>query len=162
MFAASYKNQRAFRISSNKETSRLNLIVHQIGRGRYSIRLGDRILCKSGSPLLAAARALLAEGVNEDTILTMTHEGSSMPAMRARLGDAAGLRVAESRFRSYRPQNALSCCSGEPGTARSEQEQRCLPPRPNRPRSSLLPHKERRARLIGFSGKADRMLAGRN
>ncbi|BAQ48147.1 hypothetical protein Maq22A_c26410 [Methylobacterium aquaticum] len=41
----------------------MNLTISPTGRGRYDARLGDRLLCTSETPFLAAARILKAEGV---------------------------------------------------------------------------------------------------
>ena len=58
----------------------------------FEARLAGALLCVSETPLLDAARALLARGIAapEDTIV-MRHVGSHVDALRARVGVAAGL-----------------------------------------------------------------------
>ena len=67
-------------------------------------------LCLSRAPFLAAARALLEKGHAPETEIAMTHAGSDLVALRARLGDAARLTVREdqkgARFAAYRPPGA--------------------------------------------------------
>lgn len=94
----------------------LNLTVQPVGsrNGRYVPKflafLGERLLTESKTPLLTSARILLAEGVHPDTVITMTHRGSSVVAMRSTVEAAAGLVVEETetrgpRFRKYHPLN---------------------------------------------------------
>jgi hypothetical protein len=86
----------------------MNITIRPLGRGRFAASLDQRLLCKSKTPLLTAARILQAEGVPDDAPLTMTREGSSIVAMRSTVGKAAGLIVEETdtrgpRFKTYRP-----------------------------------------------------------
>jgi hypothetical protein len=86
----------------------LNLTVYPLGRGLYEARLGSTVLCRSKTPFLSAARALLEANHAPETQLTMAHEGSDVVAMRATLGTAARLTVEETHrsgpnFRPYRP-----------------------------------------------------------
>jgi hypothetical protein len=86
----------------------MNITIRPLGRGRFVASLGQRVLCKSKTPLLTAARILQAEGVPNDTPISMTHEGSSIVAMRSTVGQAAGLIVEETdkkgpRFKTYPP-----------------------------------------------------------
>jgi hypothetical protein len=58
--------------------------------------------------LLTAARILQAEGIPEDAPISITHEGSSVVAMKSTVGKAAGLAVEETdtrgpRLKSFRP-----------------------------------------------------------
>jgi hypothetical protein len=46
-------------------------------------------------PFFAAARILIAEGINPGTVLTMRHEGSQTRSLTMPLGKAAGLTVWE-------------------------------------------------------------------
>jgi hypothetical protein len=76
--------------------------------GRFEVRVGDRLLCASAAPFCAAARVLVAEGVDPATVLTMRHEGSGVIAMTATVGCAACLTVVEGsdgvpRFRKWVP-----------------------------------------------------------
>jgi hypothetical protein len=48
-------------------------------------------------PFCAAARALLADGVDPATTLVMRHEGSPRDALRSTVGVAAGLTVADDK-----------------------------------------------------------------
>ena len=68
--------------------------------------LGKKHLCRSATPLLTAARVLLAEGTSPDTELAMRHEGSDMIALRATVGGAAALCAEEGdrlpSFRSFK------------------------------------------------------------
>jgi hypothetical protein len=89
----------------------MNIIIRPLGRGRFAASLGQRLLCKSKTPLLTAARILQAEGAPDDTPISMTHEGSSVVAMRSTIGKAAGLIVEETdtkgpKFKAYRPMSA--------------------------------------------------------
>jgi hypothetical protein len=86
----------------------MNLTIRPIGRGRFAAFLGQRLLCTSNTPLLTAARILQAEGVPDDTPISMTHEGSAVVAMRSTISEAASMIVEESgakgpRFKPYRP-----------------------------------------------------------
>jgi hypothetical protein len=74
------------------------------GRKAYSTRgqlfdgkVDGRIVVKrSTTPFCAAARVLLAEGVDPATKLVMRHEGSPHDALRSTVGVAAKLTVADS------------------------------------------------------------------
>ena len=59
-------------------------------------------------PFLAAARVLLAEGIDPETMLELKHAGSDAVCLTARLGFAAMLTVVENsaegpRFARYQP-----------------------------------------------------------
>jgi hypothetical protein len=77
----------------------LVLTVKAIGpsaRGTQFVATVDgRGLTRSHQPFLDAARVLLAEGTDADTVLVMRHEGTNRDALRGRLGDLAGLTVSE-------------------------------------------------------------------
>lgn len=75
----------------------MNIVARPLGRGRFAAYLCGRLLCRSRTPLLAAARILQAMGVSDDTLLTMTHEHSATVALRSTIGRAAGLRIREIR-----------------------------------------------------------------
>jgi hypothetical protein len=77
----------------------LELVVAPAGAGKFTARLGDRLLCTSTKPFLDSARALLADGVDPATVLTMRHEGSATITLRATVGTAAGLTVLEGDLR---------------------------------------------------------------
>jgi hypothetical protein len=68
--------------------------------------LDGRVLVQlSRQPLLDAARVLVGEGHDPGAIITMRHVGSATDALRARLGVAARLTVAEAatRFAGWKP-----------------------------------------------------------
>lgn len=72
----------------------------------------DAVVCVSETPLLDAARALLAQGkANPDDMLVMRHAGSSVDALRGTVGVAAGLRIEETgwgpKLRKYKPRPAM-------------------------------------------------------
>lgn len=89
----------------------MNIIVRPLGRGRFAAFLGQRLLCQSKTPLLTAARILQAEGIPDDSPISMTHEGSSVVSMRSTIGKAAGLIVEETdsrgpKLKTYRPMSS--------------------------------------------------------
>lgn len=80
--------------------------------GRFHAKVAGREVVTSRTPLLSAARALLAEGVPPETVLLMKHEGSDVVAMRTTVGAAAKLTVAERdrdspRFTRWKAQPAF-------------------------------------------------------
>jgi hypothetical protein len=54
---------------------------------------GRAIVARSTQPLLDAARALLAEGIDPRTWIVMRHAGTVLDALRSTVGVAAGLTV---------------------------------------------------------------------
>jgi hypothetical protein len=56
---------------------------------------GKVIIRKTTTPLCSAARALMAQGVDPNTMLEKVRRGSDRVDMRARVGDAAKLTVRE-------------------------------------------------------------------
>lgn len=86
----------------------MNIIVTHLGHGKYSARLGDRILVdKSYTPFYSAARILKEEGVHWNEPLTMTHDGSETICMRTTVGEASMLTVEDNdkglTLRPFRP-----------------------------------------------------------
>ena len=78
----------------------------------YEARLDGVTLCQSLTPFLSAARILLDAGHAPDTVITMTHEGSSVVSLRSTLAKAAKLTVVDNqhegpRFAKYRPLPAI-------------------------------------------------------
>ena len=62
----------------------------------FEARLGGAVLCVSETPLLDAARALLARGIaRPDDTIVMRHAGSDVDAIRARVGVAADLTISD-------------------------------------------------------------------
>jgi hypothetical protein len=89
----------------------MNITIRPLGRGRFAASLGQRLLCRSKTPLLTAARILQAEGIPDDTPISMTHEGSSVVSMKSTVGKAASLIVEETdargpKFKTYRPMSS--------------------------------------------------------
>lgn len=85
----------------------MNLMIRPLGRSRYAALLNDRVVAEGRTPLLSAARVLLAEGTAPETPLTMTHAGSSTVSIRTTVGAAAALMIEETdtrgpTFRKYR------------------------------------------------------------
>ena len=64
----------------------------------FEARLGGAVLCVSETPLLDAARALLARGIaRPDDTIVMRHAASDVDAIRARVGVAADLTISDPR-----------------------------------------------------------------
>jgi hypothetical protein len=64
---------------------------------QFEARLDDRrLVCISMEPLCAAARVLLAEGVEPSTRIAMRHAGADHDALASTVGAAAKLSVRES------------------------------------------------------------------
>lgn len=72
--------------------------------GQFEARLesGRAVVKSSTTPFCDAARVLLGLGYSPDTVLVMRHAGSQTEALRAPIGVAAGLEVAEGYFRPFR------------------------------------------------------------
>lgn len=86
----------------------MNITIRPLGRGRFAASLGQRLLCESKTPLFTSARILQAEGISDDSLISMTHEGSFAFAIRSTVGEAAGKIVHETekegpKFKTYRP-----------------------------------------------------------
>ncbi len=86
----------------------MNITIRPLGRGRFAASLGQRLLCECATPLLTSARILQAEGVPDNTPITMTHEGSTIVSLRSTVQKAAKLIVVETgelgpKFKPYRP-----------------------------------------------------------
>jgi hypothetical protein len=77
----------------------IELVIVRAERGRYSAVLGERVLCTVKEPFFAAARILVAEGVDPETVLTMRHQGSQIRGLTMTLGRAARLMVKEGDVR---------------------------------------------------------------
>src|SRR5262245_18162331 len=71
-------------------------------RGRFD-KYFDGHLGRSTTPLLTAARILLAEGLPPETAIEMRHQGSATTSLRSTIGAAAKLEVNNERFAPYRP-----------------------------------------------------------
>jgi hypothetical protein len=58
--------------------------------GNWSASMDGRVICASVRlPLVAAAKALLAEGHAPETEIAMKHEGSTIVAMQGKIGTLA-------------------------------------------------------------------------
>ena len=74
-------------------------------RGSWSASIDDRVICPSGRwPFVAAAKALLAEGHAPETEIGMKHEGSTIIAMRGKIGTLAALTDEAATGMARRPQ----------------------------------------------------------
>lgn len=62
---------------------------------RYAAMLDGEVIATSRQPFYAAARALQAQGYDDEIALTASHEGSPLVAMRSTIGRAAVWSVAE-------------------------------------------------------------------
>jgi hypothetical protein len=77
--------------------------------GKFDATVDGRVLVHATKqPLLEGCRVLLAEGVDPDAVAIMRHAGSSTDALRAKLGAAAKVTVAERdrggvRFEHWQP-----------------------------------------------------------
>ena len=61
-------------------------------RESWSASIDDRVVCPSVRwPLVAAAKALLAEGHAPDTEIAMKHQGSTIVAMHGKIGILAAI-----------------------------------------------------------------------
>jgi len=72
---------------------------------------GRRIVKRSAMPFCDAARALLEEGIDPDTVFVMRHHNSPADALRSSVGVAAALTVADADggkpvFRTWKPFDA--------------------------------------------------------
>lgn len=90
----------------------------------YEARLGGDILTTSRTPFLSSARTLLERGHAPDTVLTMSHAGEEIIALRANIGTAAPLTVTENdtagpRFARYRNPSADMTFAEVRGCART-------------------------------------------
>jgi len=64
--------------------------------GQYSASLGSEVIVASTrEPLLAGARALLAQGADPASVITTRHKGALGWALRSTVGAAARLTVRE-------------------------------------------------------------------
>jgi hypothetical protein len=83
-------------------TDALQIVVKEFKRrGRFDMYLDGRHLERSTTPLLTAARILLAEGLAPETAIEMRHQGSTIISLRSTIGAAAKLGVSEGRFYEY-------------------------------------------------------------
>ncbi|MHC2021457.1 hypothetical protein [Methylobacterium sp. CM6247] len=86
--------------------SEVRIVVSAAGH-LFRVELNGRHLVTARTPLLAAARVLLAEGADPDTPISMSWAGSKTVSMRSTVGRAASLAIAEDdrgiRLVGYRP-----------------------------------------------------------
>jgi hypothetical protein len=109
--------------TSDESGSLVTVFVAPVGRGLYSAtNLGGRkIVAASRTPLLAAARILLAEGMPPATVIEMRRTGAVTWDLRAPIGVAAGLDVREGpygpKFVRYREphEGAVDCIKSTVG-----------------------------------------------
>ena len=89
-----------------KPPSRRRSGESEIDPGRFMASVGGRVLVRSSrQPFLDAARVLVGEGHDPSVMVAMRHAGGTADALRAKLGVAARLTVAEAatRFARWRP-----------------------------------------------------------
>src|SRR5712692_2814418 len=79
---------------------RLDVSLSSGSAGTFDIRLGDRLICTGETPLLSAARVLLGEGVDPNTVLEMRWPRSTAFALRGSVCRVARLTVRHGRFDS--------------------------------------------------------------
>jgi hypothetical protein len=85
----------------------LDIVIARAAKGRFTASLDGRDLITAKEPFFAAARKLLAEGVDPETLMAMRHQGSATRSITMKVGEAAKLRVIEEdkgglRIRSQR------------------------------------------------------------
>jgi hypothetical protein len=96
------------------------------GRGQLfdGVVEGRVIVRRSAQPLLDGCRALLAEGVDPATPITMRHDGSTVDSLTATVGAAAGLTVREGdklpAFQPYQPYDASFHAPGSAPVSQTE------------------------------------------
>lgn len=86
----------------------IRITLELTATGRWRALWGQKLLVTSREPFYSAARVLMAEGLDPDTVLEAQHKGSPIVAMRARLGEAAKWTVEETdkgglQRRKWRP-----------------------------------------------------------
>ena len=81
-----------------KACLRLDVRPSRGSSGTFDIRLGNRLLSTSETPLLSAARVLAGEGVEGRTILEMRWPDRADWALRGSVARLARLTVRHSRF----------------------------------------------------------------
>jgi len=81
------------------------VIVIEIGPGRYRAQIDGENICSSHQPFLDSARVLLKRGCDPNAVLAMYRPGDAAWSLRASIGRAAGLTVNESRtaFAEWKP-----------------------------------------------------------
>lgn len=88
---------------------RIEIVETPPRRGRFTARLGGRVILESSrQPLLDAARILLAGGFAPSTRIAMRHAGENHDALTSTVGAAAKLTVKDGsdgrpRFRPWMP-----------------------------------------------------------
>jgi hypothetical protein len=83
-----------------KATLRLDVSPSSGSAGTFDFRLGDRLLCTGETPLLSAARVLLGEGIDPNTVLEMWWPRPTEFALRGRVRQLRRLSVRHGRFGS--------------------------------------------------------------
>jgi hypothetical protein len=103
--------------TSDESGSSVTVLIAPVGRDQYSATTlgGRKIVAASRTPLLTAARVLLAKGLPPKTIVEMCRTGAVTWDLRAPIGVAAGLDVREGpygpKFVRYREprEGAVDC-----------------------------------------------------
>jgi len=85
--------------SSRNRKSAILVVARAIGDGSrplFSVAVGGRIIVTStATPAYAAARQLLAEFTDPDTVLVIRHVGGAIADVRTTIAAAAGLTAQE-------------------------------------------------------------------
>lgn len=74
----------------------IRITLELTATGRWRALWGQKLLVTSREPFYSAARVLMAEGLDPETVLEAQHKGSPIVAMRATLAAAARYTVEES------------------------------------------------------------------
>ncbi|MGO4334919.1 hypothetical protein AB4037_08390 [Labrys sp. KB_33_2] len=73
----------------------ITIITTPAKAGRFHASISGRHVGTFRTPLLSAARALLRDGVDPSTAITLLHSGATFDALRSTVGVAAKLTVKE-------------------------------------------------------------------
>jgi hypothetical protein len=66
----------------------IRITLELTSTGRWRALWGTKLLVTSKQPLLSAARVLLGEGIDPETVLEARHHGSDVVVARTSLGEA--------------------------------------------------------------------------
>jgi hypothetical protein len=110
----------------------IEIIVSPAGSGRYRAECAELggLLCEAREPFFAAARRLLAQGVDPHTQIQMRHAGSSVGSLISTVGAAAKLAVRETDTRGPKivPWKASPFADVRPPIASNDQAARVMAP----------------------------------
>jgi len=97
----------------------IDLVLTSVGGGRYRAHYGERVICTSRQPLLAASRVFVREGYPGETRISMRHAGSRHEALSSTIGYAGGFTVRETDTEGpflvkLSPQEGQAALHGQP------------------------------------------------